>query len=89
MNLIIDKELKGQNGEQVNAIVDSFIAGCLNYDIYDLVSKYPQFSLSDIYELVDKITSVEDYQIRGEGIYQQKHKQYNQPKVVMKNLKNI
>ena len=61
MNLIIDKELKGQNGEQVNAIVDSFIAGCLNYDIYDLVTKYPQFSLSDIYEIVNKITSVEDY----------------------------
>jgi outer membrane protein OmpA-like peptidoglycan-associated protein len=61
MNLLIDKELKGQNGEAVNAIVDSFIAGCLKYDIYDLVSKYPQFSLSDIYEIVNKITSVEDY----------------------------
>ena len=68
MNLIIDKELKGQNGEQVNAIVDSFIAGCLEYDIYDLVSKYPQFSLSDIYELVDKITSVEDYQTEVKNI---------------------
>jgi len=63
MNLIIDRELKGQNGEQVNAIVDSFIAGCLNYDIYDLVAKYPQFSLSDIYELVNKVTTVEDYEI--------------------------
>ena len=61
MNLIIDKELKGQNGQAVNAIVDSFIAGCLKYDIYDLVAKYPQFSLTDIYEIVNKITSVEDY----------------------------
>ena len=68
MNLIIDKELKGQNGEQVNAIVDSFIAGCLNYDIYELVTKYPQFSLTDIYEIVNNITSVEDYKIETKDV---------------------
>lgn len=62
MNLIIDKELKGQNGTKLNAIVDSFIAGCLKYDIYDLVGKYPQFRPEDIYKIVENIKTQQDYE---------------------------
>lgn len=62
MNLIIDKELKGQNGTRLNAIVDSFIAGCLKYDIYELVGKYPQFRPNDIYKIVEDIKSQQDYE---------------------------
>lgn len=62
MNLIIDKELKGQNGTKLNAIVDSFIAGCLKYDIYTLVGKYPQFRPNDIYKIVEDIKTQQDFE---------------------------
>jgi outer membrane protein OmpA-like peptidoglycan-associated protein len=61
MNLIIDKELKGQNLSKINAVVDSFIAGCLKYDIYELVGKYPQFRPNDIYKVVNAIKTQEEF----------------------------
>lgn len=54
LNAIVDKELKGENSERVNAIVDSFFAGCRDYDIYELARRYPQFTYSDIYEIITK-----------------------------------
>ena len=53
LNAIVDKELANQsNNNKVNSIVDSFFAGCKKYDIYELALKYPQFTYSDIYEIV-------------------------------------
>ena len=53
LNAIVDKELANQsNNNKVTSIVDSFFAGCKKYDIYELALKYPQFTYSDIYEIV-------------------------------------
>jgi len=64
LNAIVDKELKGMDTEKVNEIVDSFFAGCKDYDIYKLAEKYPQFKPSDIYDIIQKIEEekeIEEY----------------------------
>ena len=53
LNAIVDKELANQsNNNKVTSIVDSFFAGCRKYDIYELALRYPQFTYSDIYEII-------------------------------------
>ena len=53
LNAIVDKELANEsNNNKVTGIVDSFFAGCRKYDIYELALRYPQFTYSDIYELI-------------------------------------
>ena len=49
LNLIVEKQLKGQPKEKINSILDSFFAGCLKYDIYELAKKYNQIPVSDLY----------------------------------------
>jgi hypothetical protein len=62
MNLLLDKELQNvKDNSEVTRIVDSFIAGCLKYDIYDLLKKYREFTLSDIYEVINELSTVEQY----------------------------
>lgn len=55
LNAIVDKEL--ENNDEVNQIVDSFFAGCRKYDLYELALRYPEFSYSDLYEII-KTTNV-------------------------------
>jgi len=53
LNAIVDKELANEsNNSKVTGIVDSFFAGCRKYDIYELALRFPQFTYSDIYEIV-------------------------------------
>tara|TARA_R110002020_G_scaffold196775_2_gene397758 strand:+ start:6760 stop:11784 length:5025 start_codon:yes stop_codon:yes gene_type:complete len=40
LNMLVRKELNKLTDEEVNAIVDSFFAGCKKYDIYDLARKW-------------------------------------------------
>ena len=55
LNAIVDKELANEsNNSKVTGIVDSFFAGCRKYDIYELALRFPQFTYSDIYEIVLK-----------------------------------
>ncbi len=62
MNLLLDKELQNvKDNSEVTRIVDSFIAGCLKYDIYDLLKKYREFTLSDVYEVINELSTVEQY----------------------------
>lgn len=49
-NLLIDKELKGDN-TKVDSILNSFFAGCVKYDLYELAKKYNMLSINDIYTL--------------------------------------
>lgn len=49
MNLIVDKQLKGVNKERVNSIIDSFFAGCVKYDIYELAKKFNTVPSKDLY----------------------------------------
>ena len=48
MNLIVDKQLKGINRQRVDSILDSFFAGCVKYDIYELAKKFNTIPISDL-----------------------------------------
>ena len=48
MNTIIDKQLKGQTKERVDSIVESFFAGCVKFDIYELAKKFNTIPPSDL-----------------------------------------
>jgi hypothetical protein len=49
MNVIVEKQLKGQNKERINSIIDSFFAGCVKYDIYELAKKFNTVPTKDLY----------------------------------------
>lgn len=59
-NLIVEKELQDlSNNSEVSKVLDSFFAGCLKYDIYDLAKRYRQFTLKDIFETVSYLDDEE------------------------------
>ena len=49
MNVLVDKQLKGQNSERINSIIDSFFAGCVKYDIYELAKKFNTIPTKDLF----------------------------------------
>ena len=49
MNVLVEKQLKGQNKERVNSIIDSFFAGCVKFDIYELAKKFNTIPTRDLY----------------------------------------
>jgi hypothetical protein len=49
MNVIVEKQLKGQSKEKLNSIIDSFFAGCVKYDIYQLGLKFNTIPTKDLY----------------------------------------
>ena len=49
LNLVVDKQLKGVEREKMNSILDSFFAGCVKYDIYELAKKYNRLKPNDLY----------------------------------------
>ena len=49
MNTIVEKQLKGNNKDRVNSIIDSFFAGCVKYDIYELAKKFNTVPTKDLY----------------------------------------
>jgi hypothetical protein len=62
-NLLIDQELKSVTPEsEVTKIMDSFFAGCLKYDLYDLSKKFVQFSPNDIQDAINFVKTKEDVQ---------------------------
>jgi hypothetical protein len=48
LNLIVDKQLKGQTDDRVNSIINSFFAGCAKYDIYELAKKFNKVPLNEL-----------------------------------------
>lgn len=63
LNAIADKELKNINTiERVNGVIESFLAGARTYDIYELATRFPQFTYSDIYNIVTKTQDISVYQ---------------------------
>jgi outer membrane protein OmpA-like peptidoglycan-associated protein len=55
LNLIVNKELTNQQTGTVNQIVDSFIAGCLKYDIYELAKRWNTLRRDQLVELQKKV----------------------------------
>lgn len=63
LNAIADKELKNVSTiETVNGVIDSFMAGARKYDIYELATRFPQFTYSDIYKIIEKTQDIDAYQ---------------------------
>jgi len=58
LNLIVNKVLNSQtNKEKINSMIDSFFAGCLKYDLYDLAKKYPLANPNDLYIIQTELNS--------------------------------
>ena len=52
LNLIVDKELKGIPDQTADSVIESFLAGCSEFDIYELADKYGDFlSLVELEEI--------------------------------------
>ena len=49
MNTIIEKQLANFSQDQVDSIMDSFFAGCVKYDLYDLAVKFNQIPINELY----------------------------------------
>jgi hypothetical protein len=49
MNTIIEKQLANRSSQEINSIMDSFFAGCVKYDIYDLAVKFNTIPTSELY----------------------------------------
>jgi hypothetical protein len=49
MNTIIEKQLANRPAKEVDSIIDSFFAGCVKYDIYDLAAKFNTIPTSELY----------------------------------------
>jgi len=56
INTIINKQLANVSDEKINSILDSFFAGCMKYDIYELAKKFNQLKLSDLEDIVQNIS---------------------------------
>jgi hypothetical protein len=57
MNTIVQKQLKGQTKEKIDSIVDSFFAGCVKFDIYELAKKFNTIPLSELYTYQEVINN--------------------------------
>ena len=49
MNTIIEKQLANRPAKEVDSIMDSFFAGCVKYDIYDLATKFNTIPTGELY----------------------------------------
>ena len=57
VNTIVDKQLKGANKDRMNSILDSFFAGCVKYDIYELAKKFNTVPTRDLYTYQEILTN--------------------------------
>ena len=52
LNLIVDKELKNVADQTADSVIESFLVGCSEFDIYELADKYGDFlSLVELEEI--------------------------------------
>jgi len=58
-NLLVEKELEKVDNAETTKVIDSFFAGCLKYDIYDLAKRYRQFTLKDIFDTISYLDDEE------------------------------
>ena len=59
MNVLVNKELERADESEATKVIDSLFAGCVKYDLVDLLKKYPMFSYSDIYQVIETLRTVE------------------------------
>jgi len=78
LDKLVQEELSKEQESNFTSILNSFFAGCLTYDPYELASRYQTFSLSDIQEVLEvkELNPQEFKQLVGESGIQSN----NQPK---------
>ena len=59
MNVLVNKELEKADESEATKVIDSLFAGCVKYDLVDLLKKYPMFSYTDIYQVIESLRTVE------------------------------
>jgi outer membrane protein OmpA-like peptidoglycan-associated protein len=79
MNTIIEKQLKGQQKEKIDSIIDSFFAGCVKYDIYELAKKFNMLKPSDIFEYQEILNNPRLTKEELEGVNKEIQKQVEVP----------
>ena len=57
MNTIIEKQLANLSESQVDSIMDSFFAGCVKYDLYDLAAKFNTIPVNQLYTYQELLQS--------------------------------
>jgi outer membrane protein OmpA-like peptidoglycan-associated protein len=70
MNVIVEKQLKGQSKEKLNSIIDSFFAGCVKYDIYQLGLKFNTIPTKDLYTYQEILNNPQLTKEEMEGVKQ-------------------
>ena len=62
LNMLVNYELQNVTPEsQVSKIIDSFFAGCKDYDIYELAQKFTTLTFNEIFDVVEKTKNIEDF----------------------------
>ena len=52
LNLIVNKVLSNEtNNARIDSMINSFFAGCLKYDLYELAEKYPLANPNELYNI--------------------------------------
>ena len=58
LNLIVNKVLANQNNREiVDSVVNSFFAGCRQYDLYDLAIKYNTIPTNELFDIQQKLNN--------------------------------
>lgn len=85
MNTVIEEQLKNMSPEQVDSIMDSFFAGCVKYDLYNLALKFnkvPVNQLRTIQEVLqNKNATPEEKTIVANEISSTQNAQFTNKKV--------
>ena len=56
LNLIVNKVMSNEtNNERINSMLESFFAGCLKYDLYELAKKYPLANPNELYNIQQQL----------------------------------
>jgi hypothetical protein len=56
LNLIVNKVMSDEtNNERITGMIESFFAGCLKYDLYELAKKYPLANPNELYLIQNEL----------------------------------
>lgn len=59
LNILVNRVLANENlKSRVDGIIESFFAGCRKYDLYELAQKYYTINPSDIFEIQQKLSTM-------------------------------
>jgi outer membrane protein OmpA-like peptidoglycan-associated protein len=58
LNLVVNKVLNNEtNRDKINSLLESFFAGCVKYDLYELAKRYPLANPNDLYVIQTELDS--------------------------------